>query len=72
MDYTEIRLDRGYYHLHHEIGDWCVEHFGPVDMFKPADQVRWRRDMMFGYQDYTFARSEDATLFSLRWLGAGR
>jgi hypothetical protein len=62
-----IRLDRNYYHLHQKIGAWCQEHFGPVDFYN-LDNGRWSRDMMFGYQDYTFRYDKDATFFSLVWI----
>jgi hypothetical protein len=65
---TEIRLDRDYYHLHQQIGAWCEEHFGAVDLFDKTKNIRWYRDMMFGYQTFTFHRDEDATFFSLCWV----
>jgi hypothetical protein len=65
---TEIRLDRNYYHLHQKIGAWCEEQFGPVDFFDRSKNLRWHRDMMFGYQDYTFHNDKDATFFSLVWI----
>jgi hypothetical protein len=64
---TEIRLNRDYYHLHPKIGAWCEEHFGPVDFYNLSNG-RWHRDMMFGYQDYTFQHDEDATFFALYWI----
>lgn len=65
---TEVRLDRNYYHLHEPIGRWCEEHFGAVDFFKSDNDQRWYRNMMFGYQDYHFAREADASFFTLRWV----
>jgi hypothetical protein len=66
---TEIRLDRKYYHLHTQIGQWCEEHFGPVDFFTPGNnQQRWYRTMAFGYQDYHFAEEADASFFTLYWI----
>jgi hypothetical protein len=63
-----IRLDRGYYHLHNAIGDWCRDQFGNVDPFAEDRVNRWHRDMMFGYQDYYFKHKKDATFFTLKWI----
>lgn len=63
----QIRLDRKYYHLHEKIGNWCAEHFGPVEIYNHGNS-RWSRDMMFGYQDYHFAKEADASFFTLRWV----
>jgi hypothetical protein len=65
---TEIRLDRQYYHLHQDIGAWCADHFGPVDFFDKTKNLRWHRDMAFGYQNFTFHRDEDASFFTLYWI----
>lgn len=65
---TEIRLDRDYYHLHNKIGAWCEEHFGPLDFFDQTKNIRWNRDMIFGYQDFTFHHEADATFFALYWI----
>jgi hypothetical protein len=64
----DVRLNRDYYHLHQDIGNWCEKHFGPVDFFKKNKDVRWYREIMFGYQDFTFNRDEDATFFILKWI----
>lgn len=63
----DIRLDRNYYHLHQQIANWCVEHFGPVNFFGEGDN-RWSRDIVFGYQDYHFKEAADATFFTLVWV----
>lgn len=65
---TEIRLDRNYYHLHIQIGQWCEEQFGPVDFFTPGNNQRWWRNMAFGYQEYHFAKEADASFFTLYWV----
>ena len=64
---TNIRLDRNYYHLHDQIGRWCQENFGPVELYNHGN-CRWSRDMMFGYQDYYFTEEADATFFTLKWV----
>lgn len=64
----QITLGREYYHLEEKISSWCKEHFGPVDFFTPHNNQRWYRDMMFGYQDYHFAKEEDASFFTLYWV----
>ena len=64
----EIRLDRNYYHRYEEIAQWCEEHFGPVDVFDRAKNIRWYREMMFGYQSFYFKKGADATFFCLHWV----
>jgi hypothetical protein len=63
----DVRLDRNYYHLHVEIGRWCEDYFGPVDFYSVRNP-RWQRNIIFGYQDYTFEQDEDATFFILKWI----
>ena len=65
---TQIKLDRAYYHLHEQIGAWCEEHFGPIDLFTPDTTQRWYRNMLFGYQEYHFAEEADASFFTLKWI----
>lgn len=65
---TEVTLDRDYYHLHRQIGTWCEEHFGPVDVFDKEKNIRWHREMMFGHQNFYFKKGEDATFFCLHWV----
>lgn len=55
-----VALDRDYYHLNHEIHEWCVDNF---------DDNTWKLSMMFGHQLYTFDDPCDAALFSMRWGG---
>lgn len=58
------------FHHHSEVSPWCEQQFGQFG-------ERWYRygtDIAMGitigvpfYDHYRFARSEDATLFTLRW-----
>ena len=52
---------------HHEIRQWCEDHFGPGGRSKKR---RWR----YGWTDrenvYYFKSSKDAMLFTLRWSDA--
>lgn len=64
---THIRLDRDYYSKHDEIGRWCREQFGELELYNHGN-CRWSRDMTFGYQDYYFSEEADAVFFTLVWI----
>lgn len=68
----KISLDRDWYSKHREIFKWCEEQFGEY-LFTNEESItelndRWDVTLTFGYQNYIFAREEDAVLFTLKWV----
>lgn len=67
MGVTSVTLDKGLFHKQHEVSEWCYEHFGPSSLF--SKDARWKMDLIFGRQTYTFKVDSDAALFAVRWGG---
>lgn len=61
MKKYEVLLPRDeYYHRHHEILDWCNQHFG-------SNPVMWRWEEAFGNIYMTFYEEKDYNWFLLKW-----
>lgn len=60
----EVVLDRDYYHIQHDIIDWCREQYG----FK---QNTWEWSEIFGHTFITFYTEKDRNWFLLKWSNNG-
>ena len=59
---------------HHTIKPWCGDHIGPGRVIKrDADteltgEEVWYCEQYYGFANFYFINSTDATLFRLKWL----
>ena len=62
----EITFGRNYYHILHDIEDWCRKNIGPGG-YLVNDLCVWKIDTMFGNSTFAFKHEKHYTWFILRW-----
>jgi hypothetical protein len=63
----EIKLDRSYYSMSHNLLCWLHDNVGPGHAYKHVDDAKWQWDQVHGLTWITFKHEADYVQFKLTW-----